>query len=82
MKYKLITINKLISRSADSHTFQFVYYSHVSPCFTFTSYISGCIALARSHLGTVTSLDERTGVVSRGSMAQAAGFIIGPGMEF
>ena len=41
--------------------------------------IPGCIALARSHLGTVTSLDERTGVVSKGSMAQAAGFIIGPG---
>jgi len=44
-----------------------------------TDCISGCIALARSHLGTVTSLDERTGVVSKGSMAQAAGFIIGPG---
>ncbi|XP_063689530.1 major facilitator superfamily domain-containing protein 8-like isoform X2 [Bolinopsis microptera] len=41
---------------------------------------AGCIALARSHLGTVTSLDERTAVVSKGSMAQAAGFIIGPGL--
>ncbi|KAL5270563.1 hypothetical protein ACHWQZ_G001313 [Mnemiopsis leidyi] len=43
---------------------------------------AGCIALARSYHGTVTTLDERTAVVSKGSMAQAAGFIIGPGLSF
>jgi len=43
---------------------------------------AGCIAIARSYHGTVTSLDERTGVVSKGSMAQAMGFIVGPGLSF